>query len=145
MWTIFKVFIESCTILFPFYVLVFWPRGTGDLGSPSRDRTFTPFAWRGSLNHWATREVQWLPVKIVFMSESLYCLLPVIPSCFPGGSDGKESACQCRRPGFDPCVGKIPWGRERLPTPVFLPGESHGQRSLEGYSPRGCRESDTTE
>jgi len=34
---------------------------------------------------------------------------------------------QCRRPGFDPWVGKIPWRRERLPTPVFWPGEFHGQ------------------
>ena len=42
---------------------------------------------------------------------------------------------QCRRPGFDPWVGKIPWRRAWQPTPVFLPGESHGQRSLEGYSP----------
>ena len=42
-----------------------------------------------------------------------------------GGSAGKESACSvCGRPGFDPWAGKIPWRRERLPTPVFLPGES---------------------
>ena len=47
-----------------------------------------------------------------------------------GGSDGKESKCQCRRCRFDPWVGKIPWRRERQPTPVFLPGESHEQRSL---------------
>ena len=40
---------------------------------------------------------------------------------------------QCSRPGFSPWVGKIPWRRESLPTPVFLPGESHGQRTLEGY------------
>ena len=40
-------------------------------------------------------------------------------------------------------AGRIPWRREQLPTPVFLPGESHGQRSLTGYSPWGCRESDT--
>ena len=40
-----------------------------------------------------------------------------------------------RRPGFDPPVGKIPWRRGWLPTPVFLPGDSHGQRSLAGYSP----------
>ena len=40
---------------------------------------------------------------------------------------------QCRRPGFDPWVRKIPWRREWLPTPVFLPEEFHGQRSLEGY------------
>ena len=48
----------------------------------------------------------------------------------------KESACQSRR-GFDPLVGKIPWRRKWQPTPVFLPGKSHGQRSLVGYSPWG--------
>ena len=42
-------------------------------------------------------------------------------------------------------VGKIPWRREWQPTPVFLPGEAHGQRNLEGYSPWGCKELDTTE
>ena len=58
----------------------------------------------------------------------------------PGGSDGKESACNA-----DPWIGKVPWRREWQPTlPVFLPGEFHGQRSLEGYSPCGHKESDTT-
>ena len=42
-------------------------------------------------------------------------------------------------------IMKIPWRRERLPTPVFLPGEFRGQRSLEGYSPWSCKELDTTE
>ena len=51
----------------------------------------------------------------------------------------------CRRPGFDPCVGKIPWRRKWQSIPVFLPGESHGQRSLAGRSPQGHKESDTTE
>ena len=51
---------------------------------------------------------------------------------------GEESACQCRRRGLDPRVGKIPWRRKWQPTPVFLPGETHGQRSLAGYSPQGC-------
>ena len=63
---------------------------------------------------------------------------------FPGGSAVKKSACQCRRHGFSPWVGKIPWRRKWQPTPVFLPGESHGQRSLEGYSSWGHKESDTT-
>ena len=49
------------------------------------------------------------------------------------------------RPGFDPWVRKIPWRREWQPTPVFLPGESHGQRSRVGYRPWGCKESETTE
>ena len=52
---------------------------------------------------------------------------------------------QCRRPGFDPWVGKISWRREWQPTPVFLPGESHGWRGLVGYSPQGRKESDVTE
>ena len=49
------------------------------------------------------------------------------------------------RPGFDPWVGKIPWRREWQPTPVFLPGKSHGQKSLVGYRSWGHKESDTTE
>ena len=54
-----------------------------------------------------------------------------------GGANSKEPACQCRRCercGFNPWVGKIPWRRAWQPIPVFLPGGSHGQRSLEGYS-----------
>jgi hypothetical protein len=47
---------------------------------------------------------------------------------------GKEPACQYRRCGFDPWVGKIPWRREWQPTPVFLPGEFHAQRNLAGYT-----------
>ena len=49
------------------------------------------------------------------------------------------------RPGFNPWVVKIPWRRSWHSTPVFLAGESHGQRSLAGCSPWGCKESDTTE
>ena len=49
------------------------------------------------------------------------------------------------RPRVDPWVGKIPWGKDRLPTPVFLPGEFHGQRSLAGYSPWDSKELDTPE
>ena len=52
---------------------------------------------------------------------------------FPGGTGGKEPACQCRRRKrlrFNPWVGKIPWRRAWQPTPVFLPRECHGQRSL---------------
>ena len=52
---------------------------------------------------------------------------------------------QCRRSRFDPWVGKIPWRRKWQPTPAFLPGEFQGQRSLAGYSPRGHKESDTTD
>ena len=67
---------------------------------------------------------------------------------FPGGTSGKEPTCQFRRHkrcGFNPWVGKISWRREWQPTPVFSPGESHGQRSLAGYSPWGHKELDMTE
>ena len=64
---------------------------------------------------------------------------------FPGWPSGKESACQCRRQGFNPWVGKISYRRAWQPTPVFLPGEFIRQRSLVGYSPWGRKELDTTE
>ena len=60
----------------------------------------------------------------------------------PGGTSGKEPMCQCgrhKRHGFDPWVRKIPWRRAWKPTLVFLPGESHGQRSLAGYTLCDCR------
>ena len=63
----------------------------------------------------------------------------------PGGSDRKESVCNAADLGSIPGSGRFPWRREWLPTPVFLPGESYGQRSLAGYSPWGCKESDRTE
>ena len=66
----------------------------------------------------------------------------------PRRRSGKESAWQCRRlkrRRLDPWVGKIPSRREWQPTPVFLPGISHGRRSLVGCSPLGREESDTTE
>ena len=67
---------------------------------------------------------------------------------FPGAVSGKEPTCQYRRHkryGFSPRVGKFPWRREWQLTPVFLPGESHGQRNMVGYSPWGRKESDTSE
>ena len=66
----------------------------------------------------------------------------------PGGCRGKEAICQCKtckRGGFDPWVEKIAWKGKWQPTPVFLPGEFHGQRSLAGYSPWGHKESNLTE
>ena len=61
---------------------------------------------------------------------------------FPGGTSGKEPTCQCprcRRCGFDPWAGKIPWRRAWQATPVFLPGTSNGLRSRLGCSPWGHR------
>ena len=64
---------------------------------------------------------------------------------FPGGSDSKKICLQCRRPGYDPWVRKIPWIREWQPTPVFLPGKFHGQRGLLDYSQGDRKELHMTE
>ena len=67
---------------------------------------------------------------------------------FPGGASGKNPPANSgrhKRLGLDPWVRKIPWRRAWQPIPVFLAGESHGQRSLAAYSPWGLKESDTTE
>ena len=66
---------------------------------------------------------------------------------FPGGTSSKEPTCQRKRHKtcrFDPWVGKIPWRRTWQPILVFLPGKSHGQRSLADYGPHGHQESDMT-
>ena len=70
------------------------------------------------------------------------CDLMLLRSGLPKWPSGKESTCQCRRwnrCGFNPWVGKIPWRRAWQPTPVFLPGESHGQRSLAGLQSMGLQ------
>jgi len=90
-------------------------------------------------NTWSIHHTELLwdedPVKFI--------LLP-FPTWLPWWLSGKESACQCKRCEFSPCSGKISWRREWQPTAVFLPGKAHGERSLEGYNPRGNKESDTT-
>ena len=93
----------------------------------------------------------WCPITLV----SIYGVLTVCQALawlvciihriikYPGGSSGKEPACQCRRHKrckFDPWAQKIPWRRKWLLTPVSLPGESHGQRSLVGYIPKSEKE-----
>ena len=80
-------------------------------------------------NNWLIRSIMW---KHIFPTECRW-------------SSGKKSICQYRKCGFDPWIGKILCRRKWQPTPIFLPGESHGQRSLEGYSPWGRKELDTTE
>ena len=80
----------------------------------------------------------WLYLLIYFFSSSRFVALPWWLRWW-------RICLQCRRPGFDSWVGKIPWRREWQPTPVFLPGEFHERRNLEGYSPWGHKEPDTTE
>ena len=68
--------------------------------------------------------------------------LIITATSFPGGSVVKNIFCQCRRHRFDPWFGKMPRRRKWQPTPVVLPGKSHGQGSLVGYSPWGHKESE---
>ena len=63
---------------------------------------------------------------------------------FPGGSDGKTSVCNVGDPGSIPGLGGSSGEGKWQPTSVLLPGTSHGRRSLVGYSPWCCKESDTT-
>ena len=96
------------------------------------------------ISPWITVIYTWNYDNIVNqLHSSLYKGL--VP-CFPSGSAGKEPTWQCRRlkrHGFDPWVGKITWRRKRQCAPIFLPGKSHRQRSLAGYSPWGHKELDT--
>ena len=85
-------------------------------------------------------------------APNLNCLVPSIFVPYhccglpcPGGLDGKESACNAGDLSLIPELRRFPWRRTWQPTPVFLPGESHGQRSLVGYSPWGHKELDMTE
>ena len=98
-------------------------------------------AWRAAI-HGVTKsrtrlrdwtELNWMSLRFIHPVARL-------PWCL----NGKEFACQSRRCRFDPWVEKSPWRRKRQPTPVFLPGKSHGQRNLAGYSPWGRKESDMT-
>ena len=78
-------------------------------------------------------------VKLSNNSYCFVCVCVCVCVCmfdFPDGSDGKASAYNAKT-RFSPWVGKISWRRKWQPTPVFLPGKSHGQRSLVGYSPWG--------
>ena len=85
-------------------------------------------------------ELQHQSFQLIFRVD-----FPTCSSNFPGDSDGKSVCLQCGRSRFNPRVGKILWRRQWQPTPVLLPGKSHGRRSLAGCSPWGCKESDMTE
>ena len=82
----------------------------------------------------------------VLMCWSLYLLLSFfVPQGFPGSSEGKKSACNEGDQGLIPRLGSSPGEGNGLPTPVFSPGESHGQRSLADYNPWSLKEPDMTE
>ena len=77
---------------------------------------------------------------MVFVFENVY-----ICSRLPWWLSGKESTCQCRRHRFNLCIRKIPWRRKWQPTPVFLPGESHGRGAWWATVHGVKKELDTTE
>ena len=70
-------------------------------------------------------------VRTIIIFSYCFKKQKLVYQCFPGGDSGKEPACQCRRCrrcGFDPWVGKLPWRRRWQPSPVFLSEKSHGQK-----------------
>ena len=111
--------------------------------------------WSWNINTEQRLVVVWdkMPYRNKVWDWSMWSLQPIcreetLRNGFPGGTSGKEPACQCKRRkrhGFDPCFGKIPWRKAWQPIPVFLPGESYGLKSLAGYSPQCHKESDRTE
>ena len=107
------------------------------------------------MNRINTRQVQWgikfhMQGQLDFKSSKLVNLLYIWVSNtwgFPSDSELKNLPAkeEMQETGFDPWVRKIPWRRKWQPIPIFLLGESHGQRSLAGYSPWGLKESNRTE
>ena len=93
--------------------------------------------------------ILWTKTFVIDMST--YTILwdaSIVNWGFQGGANGKEPACQCRkckRCRFNPGMGKIPWRTKWQHILVVFPVKFHGQRSLAGYSPKGCKELDTTE
>ena len=89
--------------------------------------------------------LNWLIMHARMQGRMYFSTLSPAIRGFPGGAGGKEYAWKCRRQkrrGLNPWVGMIPWRRAWQPTKVFLLGESHGQRSLVGYSLQSCKDSD---
>ena len=96
------------------------------------------WAWKIISLNYSSSQRQW---------DNKYCSAIDLTG-FPGCASSKKPSCQFRRherSRFHLCVRKIPWRRTWQPTLVFLPGKSHGKRSLADNSPRGCKESNSTE
>ena len=114
----------------PFLTLIFW----------------THYIWRSANLMYLFFGVTY-PTFCLFLMSFYEIWAPKTVCRLPRWRSGKASICQCRRCkrcGFDPWVRKIPWSTKCQPTPGFLPGESHGQRSLADYSLWGHKELDTT-
>ena len=104
-----------------------WPYSSGQNPTPHKKTLLSfPFLFQSK------QESAHLDTGILTFERIGRCFKVVILNIlgFPRGLDGKESTCNAGDPGFDPWVRKIPWRREWQPTPLFLPGEYHGQTSV---------------
>ena len=116
----------------------YWMLGAGALGRP---RGMVWGGRREESSRWGTHVYLWRIHFDIWQNQSNIVK-------FKNKIKKKEPTCQSRRQKglrFNPWVGKIHWRKAWQSIPVFLPGKSHGQRSLVGYSPQGRTESDTTE
>ena len=95
--------------------------------------------WGKRFKREGTYAYLWLIYADVWQKPPQYCKVTVLQFKIFKNYFKKESACQCTRHTFNPWVRKILWKRNWQPTPVFLPGKCHGQRSLAGYGPWGLK------
>ena len=117
-------------------ILYFYPSFTNVVQNADSFADIDPFLHSWNKSHW-----------FMLYDLFMYCWIWFTNILLQdsGGSQVKTSASNARDPGLIPGVGKTPWRRKWWLTPVLLPGESHGWRSLVGYSSWGCKELDTTE
>ena len=137
-----ELLLPECFLLLPSFIWMWWSvlHNLRYMCTFLLTQNINNYA-RFLLKHWRSMGGFTVVCLLHVIKNSVRKSLIVI-SLYPGCHSGKESICQCVRHGFDPWIGKIPWKRKWQHTPVFLPGESHGQRS---YSPWGLKESHTTE
>ena len=121
---------------------------------PNQDQTGVSCIASGFFTNWAIREALTTGkiialIILTFVSKVMSLLFNMLSrfviAFLPWWVRWWRVCLQCGRPGFNPWVRKISWRRKWQPTPVFLPGKSHGCRNLVGYSPWGRKESDMTE
>ena len=149
--TVFKVFIEFVTILFLFYVLVFWLQGMCDLGSLTKDRTCTLCIGRWSLNHWTAREVPITTVSenggchLFWRLELLVVALPMMVAerdCFDDLSLSSEKLVsvtgELGAPHWVDVLFRPMWVSEPLSAPFAGKGSAGPRSSQEKGWDEGC-------
>ena len=111
-----------------------WKATVPEVARVGHNLVTNPYAPYGMLGKYykniKKESTKWKPMIIYRYKELLLFFTQIMQIGLPWWLIGKESTCQCRRLGFECWVSKIPWSRKWQPTPVFLLGKSHGQRSL---------------